>query len=187
MVKITISGQIGAGKTTVAKMIAKRLNLKFYSIGDLRGKLAIEKGMTIEQLNKVGEKEMWTDKEVDEFQEKFGKAENNFVIEGRVSWFFIPDSIKIFLDVKKEIGAKRIFNDVREDQDKSVDWKDQLQKNSMRISSDKKRYRKYYNIDPYELQHYNIVIDTSDMTPEEVVDEILEKVEKITEQQLKHD
>ncbi|NCN22588.1 hypothetical protein GW934_03820, partial [Candidatus Falkowbacteria bacterium] len=47
--------------------------------------------------------------EVDEYQKKLGETEDNFIIEGRTSWYFIPNSLKIYLDVSLEEGAKRIF------------------------------------------------------------------------------
>ena len=62
---ITISGKPGSGKSTVAKIIAAKLGLNKYSIGDLRGKMALDRGITIDELNEVGEKEDFTDKEAD--------------------------------------------------------------------------------------------------------------------------
>ena len=88
---ITINGTPGSGKSTVAKFLAKKLKLRHYSMCDLRRKMALEKGMTIDELNKIGEKEAWTDKDADNCQKKLGKKEDNFIIDGRLSWFFIPN------------------------------------------------------------------------------------------------
>ena len=107
---ITISGWPGSGKTTVGKLLARKLNYKFYSMGNLRGKTALEKNLTIDQLNKIGEDESWTDKDVDEYQKKLGEKEDNLIVEGRLSFHFIPKSLKIFLKVDQIIGAARIFN-----------------------------------------------------------------------------
>jgi len=52
---ITISGLPGSGKTSVGKLIAERLGYEFLSIGDLRGSFASKKGLTIDELNKLGE------------------------------------------------------------------------------------------------------------------------------------
>ncbi|MGH9879179.1 MAG: nucleoside monophosphate kinase, partial [Nitrososphaerales archaeon] len=54
---ITIAGRPGSGKTTVAKEVAKRLGFKHLSTGDMRGQLAMEHGLTIDQLNEIGKKE----------------------------------------------------------------------------------------------------------------------------------
>src|SRR3989338_8656535 len=99
---ITISGMPGSGKTTVANKIAKKLKLRHYSMGDLRGEVALKHGMNIDELNKLGEKKRWTDKEIDDYQRRLGKTQDNFIIDGRLSWYFIPKSIKIFLNVKLE-------------------------------------------------------------------------------------
>jgi cytidylate kinase len=37
---ITIAGTVGSGKSTVGRIIAKRLGLKHYSIGDLMREMA---------------------------------------------------------------------------------------------------------------------------------------------------
>ncbi|NIO22939.1 MAG: AAA family ATPase, partial [Candidatus Aenigmarchaeota archaeon] len=70
---ITIAGQAGSGKSSVAEFLAKRLGFKRYSMGDLRRKAAYERGMTLAEFNKLGEKDDFTDRFVDELQEKLGK------------------------------------------------------------------------------------------------------------------
>lgn len=175
---ITISGKPGSGKSTVVKIIAAKLGLKKYSIGDLRGKMALDRGITIDELNKVGEKEDFTDKKADEYQKKLGKEDDNFVIDGRLSYYFIPHSIKIFLDVDEGIGAKRIFAIKREDeeQEDSVEkLKDRLSK---RVESDHKRYQKYYGIDFESKGNFDIIIDTTNISPEKIVDKVLSFIEQ---------
>jgi cytidylate kinase len=51
---ITISGQACSGKTTVGKLLAKKLKYKFYDIGTLRKAAALARGMTIEEYNSYG-------------------------------------------------------------------------------------------------------------------------------------
>ncbi|MFH1364907.1 MAG: AAA family ATPase, partial [Candidatus Aenigmatarchaeota archaeon] len=87
---ISICGISGSGKSTISKLLAERLGYKHYSIGEIRRKMAVDRGMTLAELNKLGEKEDFTDKEVDKFQEELGKKEDNFVIDGRTSFHFIP-------------------------------------------------------------------------------------------------
>ena len=77
---ITISGKPGSGKSTIAKIIAKKLKYDFFSAGDYRGEMAIKKGMTIDQLNKLGEKEDWTDKQVDDELKRISKKKDNIVV-----------------------------------------------------------------------------------------------------------
>ncbi len=179
---VTISGFPGSGKSTVAKILSKRLEMKRYYMGEMRREMARNKGMTIEELNEIGEREEWTDKEVDDFQRGLGKRGDNLIIEGRTSFFLIPGSVKIFLDVDFHVGAKRIYEDVKrgtarnEPRYKTVaDAEKAIKK---RMESDKRRYAKYYGIDVYDKSHYDMVIDTTNMTPEEVADRIMETLKK---------
>lgn len=175
---ITISGLPGSGKSSVAKLLAKRLKMKRYYIGEMRRELARKRGITLEELNKLGENEEWTDKTVDDYQRELGKREDNFIIEGRTSFFMIPDSIKVFLDVDIRTGAKRIFRVIKKEgssQRNEGDFKtiDEAEKAIReRIKSDRKRYKKYYGIDFLDKSHYDIVIDTTDLRTEKVVERI---------------
>jgi len=108
---ITISGKAGSGKSTVAKEVAKHLKLQHYSMGDLQRKYAKEKGITIEELGKLEAKDNKIDKEVDAYQTKLSEQEDDFIIDGWISFHFIPKSIKIFLNCDEDVGAKRIFSD----------------------------------------------------------------------------
>jgi cytidylate kinase len=170
---ITISGLPGSGKSTVGRLLAKRLGYMFYSIGELRGMWAVERGMSINELNKLGEREEWTDKDADDYQTRLGKREDNFVIDGRLSFHFIPHSFKVFLTVQMPEGARRIFDDERVDEEgESLQG---LQESlEERIKSDDRRYRKLYGLDFRDSHHYDVVIDTTDLTPEQVADKIIQ-------------
>jgi CMP/dCMP kinase len=176
--RITISGTPGSGKSTVGKLLAKKLGLKFYSVGDLRGKMAMDMGLTIDELNKRGENDFSTDKIADEYQKELGRNEDNFIIDSRLGFHFIPGSIKIFLFCAPEIAAQRIFLEPRIDEKEYTtidEVKDALKK---RIESDRKRYIKYYNLDPFKKELYDIYIDTSALKPEEVAERILRNINK---------
>lgn len=174
---ISISGMPGSGKSTVAKMLSARLGMKRYYVGGMRREIARSRGMTIEELNVLGEKEDWTDRQVDDFQRELGKKEDNFIIEGRTSFFLIPQSLKVFLNVDFPVGAKRIYDDVMSNKDKRNEGRyktvgDAARAIRKRLESDIRRYKKYYRMDIYDLSHYDLVIDTTKLTPEEVADRI---------------
>lgn len=170
---ITISGLPGSGKSTIGRMLAEKLGYKFYSIGDLRGKMAMKKGMTIDELNELGKKEDWTDKDADEYQRKLGEDEDNFVIDGRLSFYFIPRSFKIFLDIDPRVGAERVFKRQRPDEKPAANVEELTQRMRQRVISDALRYKKYYNLEYPDRKAFDLTIDTTDLTPEQIVDRIL--------------
>ncbi len=176
---ITIGGTGGSGKNVVAEGLSKRLGYNYYVMGDIRRLIAKEMGITLEELNRIAEENPSTDIEVDKFQESLGKKEDNFIIVGRTSYHFIPHSFKIFLKVDLEEGARRILGADRSEEsfDALEQAKSSLQR---RLESDKKRYRKYYGIDPYgDLSQYDLVVDTTNMGIQEVIDHIIDKLEQL--------
>jgi cytidylate kinase len=181
---ISFSGAPGSGKSTIAKMLAQELDWPRYYIGGLRRQKAKERGMTLEEYNRLGEKDPSTDLEVDEYQEKLGQEQDNFIIEGRTSWYFIPHSLKIYLDVHPRKGAERIYKALQDKNDKrnesgapaSIEEVEKSLEN--RIKSDNKRYKKYFGINAYDKNNYDIVVDTTDLSPEEAFIKVYEQVKK---------
>lgn len=179
---ITISGQPGAGKSTVAKQLAEKLGWPCYSMGDLRRQAALQEGLTIAEFNKKGEADPSTDLLVDEYQTKLGQDHDNFVIEGRTSWHFIPQSFKIFLTVSDKVGAERIWHDLQQSDQRNEgrnlqNAADVLLSNQQRIASDDLRYWKYFQIKAYNLDNYDYVLDTSELSPEQCLEKLLAEVQ----------
>ena len=170
--QITIGGVPGAGKSTIGKMLAKELNYEFYSMGNIRRKIAAERGLTINEFNNLPEN---TDQQVDDYQTKLGKEGDNFVVEGRLAFNFIPNSIKLFFDCGLNVAAERIFKNQRESEStyKTVDESYNALKK--RMQNDSERYQKHYKIDCYDEKHFDHIINTTELT----MDEVLKKVTKI--------
>lgn len=168
---ITISGQAGSGKSSVGRMLAERLGFRHYSMGDLRRKAAYERGITLAEFNKLGEKEDFTDRFVDELQEKLGRKEDNIVVDGRTSFHFIPHSVKIYLYADIDVRARRVLKDERQAERFSTleECKKALDE---REGSDDLRYKKYYSIDVRDKDNYDYCIDTSRISVKETVDRI---------------
>ncbi|MCI0479169.1 cytidylate kinase family protein [Candidatus Uhrbacteria bacterium] len=176
---ITLSGAPGSGKTSVAKLLAQRLGVPFHSVGGLRGEMALERGVTVDELNRIGEDDRSTDELVDELQRRLGETEDDFVIEGRLSWHFIPRSFKVYLDCDPKEAARRVFasrrlEEGRDDEPPYATVEDAERAIAARVASDVLRYRRHYGIDYRDTSHYDLVVDTTESPgPEAVADRIL--------------
>ncbi len=178
---ITLSGSAGSGKSTIAEKLAAELKWPRYYIGAIRREAALKRGLTLEEYNKLGETDPQTDIEVDNYQKELGERSDNFIIEGRTSWYFIPHSLKIYLDVSLDEAAKRIFLSLKEKNDrnegKSLESigavRDSIERRS---KSDSMRYAKYYNIDVNNRNHYDLYLDTTNLDIDEVFSQVFDFV-----------
>lgn len=169
---ISIGGAAGSGKSTVGERLAKELGWPRYYMGQMRRDAAKKRGMTLAEYNLLGENDPKTDKEVDEFQKELGEKEDNFVIEGRTSWYFIPHSLKIYIGVDPQEGARRIFDSLKKKNERNEgvlpesieDVKIGMLK---RRDSDQIRYQKYYSIDASDPKNYDFYLDATDLNQEE--------------------
>lgn len=178
---ISISGAHGSGKSTLAKQLAGKLNWPHYYMGGLRREAAKKRGLSLGEYNKLGENDPKTDLEVDEYQHILGNTQDNFIIEGRTSWYFIPHSLKIYLDVNSDVSASRVFKDLEnrpEESDASASLEDIRLILKERKASDVKRYRKYFNIEVYDRNNFDYYLDVSNLTIDETFESVWAFVSK---------
>jgi CMP/dCMP kinase len=186
---ITISGTPGSGKSTVAQILAEKLNAQRIYVGAIRRELAREKGMTLEELNEYGLTHPETDVDIDQKiaeQARQTAKDSLVIVEGRVQFHFLPESFKIFIKVSLKEGARRIWNQIQNAQEKeqrnegevksALEMENDLKN---RVENDKKRYKKYYNLDHTDETHYDLVIDTTKMSAEQAVAKILQALPKL--------
>ena len=181
---ITISGTPGSGKSTVGKLLAKKLRYKYYSIGAMRRAMAKERGMTLQQFNVLGETKAFTDIDIDRWQKKLGLTKDNMIVEGRTSFYFIPHSVKLFLAVDLNEAARRIFNDGAHARrfEASTHYRTAAELAHGlrgRIFSDSRRYKKYYGLNIFLKRHYDLYVDTSKLTPAKTTKKILDFLAKV--------
>ena len=171
---ISISGTPGSGKTTIAKELAKRLNYGHYSIGDIMDRIAKKRKIYLEDLVKIRQKDYSIDKKVDDYQITLGKKKDNFVIDSRLGFYFIPNSFKILFKCRLDVAAERIFNNQRETE-KKYKTKEELKKAlQKRMQDDKKIYKKIYGLsDFYSEKNFDLSIDTTELTVDEIIKDIL--------------
>jgi predicted cytidylate kinase len=174
MTVITVSGKPGSGKSTVAELLHEKLGISYVYSGMIFRQTAKEYKMNLEDFGKYCEKNSKVDKELDEKQVKILKK-GNVILEGRLAgWLAYKNNIssfKIFIDADLKTRVNRIVK--RESGDLEKRKKELIE----RERSESARYKKYYDIDLDDKSIYDLVVDSADKTPEEIVNLILEKLE----------
>lgn len=165
---VTIDGTSGAGKGTLAKHIAEKLGVEHYSAGDFFRSIADDRGMTAEELSEKADREV--DVEVDRRTLEKG-LEESCVIDGRLPSWVLGDysDLRIYVTADLDERAERVAE--REDRE----FKEAKDNTEKRDEDNDRRYEDYYSIDTSDLDHYDVIMDNSDLDIEEQ-NELIDKV-----------
>jgi len=169
---ITISGTPGSGKTTVAKLLSRRLGLPHVYAGDLYRAEAERRGLSLAEFNRLSERDHAIDRDLDTRMAAYARA-GNVVLEGRLAAFIARqegvDALKVWLTASDETRARRVA--ARE----SGDWQRVLHDNRERNQSDASRYRAIYGFDLGDISIYDLVLYTDEQAPEALAENILRR------------
>jgi len=93
-------------------------------------------------------------------------------------WFFISKSFKIFLSTEINVSANRILSDKWRNIENYTSQNEAIDMIIARKNSEIKRYMNLYGTNCTDLSNYDMIIDTSYISPEEVADIILAEYDK---------
>jgi cytidylate kinase len=182
---ITIGGRPGSGKSTTAKGIAEQMGFMHFSSGDLFRAISKEHGQDVLQSNLAAEKSedvSTIDQLVDQRLRDLGEQEDQLVVDSRMAWHWMPFSFKVFLDLDFETAAKRILSSMTPERIAAEHIPDNPEEYAQsllsRLESESRRYKKFYNVDPYSSENYNLVVDTKVNSPDQVIAIILSEYKK---------
>lgn len=179
---ITISGDLGSGKTVVSSVLSKMLRYDVFSTGSLQRQIALEKGMSTLEMNRFSEIHKEIDYTIDQRTKKYGETKRCFIFDSRMAWFFIPHSFKVYLFVDEEIAARRIQQDGGRKSESYGSLKKAKQDIVARRESEKKRFFNLYGVTLDLFENYDLVVDTSFSTPGQVSQIIFDRFEEEKEE-----
>ena len=170
---ITISGKPGSGKSSTADKVADLLGYTRHSSGDMVRTILQRQGMTLSEYNRQAMDDHTLDTKIDEYLRKF-RDRKDVVIDSRLGFYWLPESFKVYLDLNIQVATVRIYkdavnNNMRLKSGERVSSLDLVAKQVLtRMETEQKRFKNLYSVDPYNLSHFDLVIDTSRHSPETV-------------------
>jgi cytidylate kinase len=175
---LTISGLHGTGKSIIGKKLAKSLGIKYYSTGDAFRDLAKDNNMTIEEFTHYVEENPEIDKKLDKKIIDIAK-EGNIIIDSQLSGNILESiaDFKILLICPLKTRVKRMA------ERDLTSYEEKLKETLLREKSEINRFKELYNIDLNKKKKnkklYDLIIDTQNLTIEEVFHKILSSLNKL--------
>lgn len=171
---ITVTGKPCSGKGTACKLFSQVHNFEYLCTGDMMRELATKHNLDILTFQKT-EDIRKIDKIIDDQIADLGKSRINddIIIDSRLAWHFIPDSFKVFIDVSLDVASQRLLSSNR-DSEQTSNEHDAMQKLCDRWETENDRYLDLYGVNNLNLDNYDFVINSDDLSPEEIVEKILE-------------
>ena len=177
MVVIAISGKPGAGTSTVAKLLAKRMGIGYFSPGEKFFKASGKDGTTeaLETWRGKGKIKKFHE-DIDNFQRRLARG-GNVVICGKLSIWVLKDlaDLKIWLDCDFEERVKR--SSARD----GISLEDARRKLKEREEVEEVEWKRMYGLDRNtQREMADLVLDTTKMDVDGVVERILDKVREMS-------
>ncbi|MCM1214967.1 MAG: dephospho-CoA kinase [Lachnospiraceae bacterium] len=171
---ITISGDIGAGKSTLGSMLADRLGFELVDCGQLYRELVAEKGNTVlEQYRGSGKT---IDEQVDEAILDMCRDDVSRIYISRTAWHLVPNAVNIYLSVNPYIGARRVLNRKFAGENFS-DINEAVRLNRERQELEDKRYFELYSITrEQQMKSVSIYVFVGEQSPAAVCNAIISAI-----------
>jgi CMP/dCMP kinase len=178
--KISLAGTPGSGKSTIRKMLANRYKLEVKATGDFMREAAKRHGYSdiTKFLVEFVSSHPQVDREVDEEQRQFGATHSNFVLDAHLGFYFVQDSFKICLTCSFEEAGRRIFDAKRQTEDATT-IEEAVETSRQRRSTMRKNFMGLYQVDIDDLNQFNLVLDTTKLSPGDVFEKLTQVIDPI--------
>lgn len=179
---ICISGNIAVGKTEVALKLSEKLEYKLYKASESFRKLARDMNMDLVSFNEYVKNNPEIDMKIEETTKNVARENDNIIIDARLGFFLCPEAFKVYMLANIDTAAIRLFkaSKTRGKEEEYETINEAKRAIELRENSERERYKKLYNVDIHDKSNYDYVIDTTNLSSDEVVDKIIEEYLKFT-------
>ena len=167
---ITLSGLPGSGTSTVARVVAARLGLNHVDGGSAFREMAAERGLSLAEFAELAEGDDVIDRALDDRLLQHAR-DGELLLESRLAGWLVTrgevSALRVWIECDDVERARRVGGRDGHDLQEAVAT------NSVREESERTRYQTYYGIDLQDLSVYDLVIDSTALAPEEIIEKLV--------------
>lgn len=166
---ITLTGNLGSGKSTLSKILEAEYGYEIFSTGKVIRQIAEEQGVSVLEMNKLMEKDHKYDHMIDDTTARISREQKDkkILFDSRLAWNFVEESFKVFLSVSLPVAASRVLSDASRGAVESYASVEECMASLKdRAATEDRRYKEIYGIEYFNYANYNLVLDSSDCTPD---------------------
>ncbi|MCD8312248.1 MAG: cytidylate kinase family protein [Firmicutes bacterium] len=171
---ISITGNLGSGKSSITKILSETLGFEIYSTGKIQRKIASDMGITTLELNRRMMTDPSLDFVIDREVEKISKERDHIIFDSRMAWHFAKNVFRVFISVEPAEAGRRVFLAERGDVECYGSPEEAAVLLEERGKLERERFLDIYKVDYADPSNYDFVVDSTNMTPEEVAAAIIE-------------
>ncbi len=175
---ITLTGNLGSGKSTVCRIMEQQYGFEIYSTGKVIRSIADEMGISVLEMNELMSKDHKYDHMIDDKTAQISREnpDKNILFDSRLAWNFVEKSFKVFLSVDLAEAARRVYADAsRGDVESYKSEEDAAEQLAARAANEDARYEELYGIHYFDFNNYNLILDSSYATPDVIAELLMQE------------
>ena len=173
---ISITGRLGSGKSTICGILKEKYGFDIFSTGTINREFARSLGITTLELNERLKEDPELDKQIDGTVTRLSieKKDEKLIFDSRMAWHFAKNTFKIFLTIDPMEAAQRVMKNQRGAEEHYESVEDACAGLVKRGNVERERFIQIYGVDYFDHNNYDLIVDTTSRTPDEIVTIIIE-------------
>lgn len=169
---IVVSGDIGTGKSTLARNLAKAFDWTFLSMGKYFREWHEEHKIPVISPDEIPAE---MDREMDEHFRDLMKNQDGTVFESHLAGYLAKDISGVFKVLCVADFRVRAMRAAHRDGVAIIDAEEDLRKRSQALID---KFKKLYGVEnSFDPKYFDLVVDTTEKTPEEVEQIVLDHLQ----------
>ena len=168
---IAISGDIGTGKSTLARSLAGKLGWEYVHTGTFFRKWHEEHGVPLEESEKIPPE---LDRQIDMDYQKKMETDDHTIFESQLAGWLakdFADVLKVLCVTDEEVRMQRAANRDGSSVEEAKNHAD------IRSKSLDEKFKNLYGVENrFDPNYFDLVVDTTSNSPEEVLAMVMEKL-----------